>query len=78
MDVVTIQKKKIIEHLFIRGEVAEKIWHHYCGFTGIIDQRLNLTQTIRMWREKNGNTREVNLLGDTTHCSLVSMEKKKH
>lgn len=40
--------RETIEHLFLKGEVADIVWTHYCRATSIIDQRLNLKQNVRM------------------------------
>ncbi|KAG5610943.1 hypothetical protein H5410_022224 [Solanum commersonii] len=39
------------------GEVADRVWIHYCRATGIIDQRLKLKQTMRLWRNIEGNSK---------------------
>ncbi|KAK4718532.1 hypothetical protein R3W88_016870 [Solanum pinnatisectum] len=47
----------MIEHLFLKGDVANKVWSHYCTVAGLIDNRLNLKQSIRLWRDMEDNSR---------------------
>lgn len=39
-----------VEHLFLKGEVAQKLWNHYCNGARIIEHRMNLKQSVRLWR----------------------------
>jgi len=52
-----VPKRETIEHLFLKGDVANKVWSHYCTVAGLIDNRLNLKQSIRLWRDMEGNSR---------------------
>lgn len=48
-------ERETIEHLFLNNEVVDKVWSNYNGDAGIIDQRFNLKQSVRLWRNQKGN-----------------------
>lgn len=52
-----IPERETIEHLFLRGEIVDKVLTQYCGRAGIIDKRLNLMRSLRLWRNHEGNSR---------------------
>lgn len=52
-----IPKKETINHLFLKGEVAEEVWQYYCGTIGLVDQRTNLKHSVRIWTKAEGNSR---------------------
>lgn len=51
--------RETIEQLFLKGEIAENVWSHYCNVVGLIDNILNLKQSIRLWKEQEGNSRSM-------------------
>lgn len=44
-----------IQHLFLQGEVAEMVWNLFCNAVSIVEHRLNLVQSVRLWRKGNGD-----------------------
>ncbi|KAG5592063.1 hypothetical protein H5410_042577 [Solanum commersonii] len=49
--------EETIEHLFIKGEAATRIWNYFRYALGILDPILNLKQFIRLWWYVEGNYR---------------------
>lgn len=49
-------EKETIEHLFLHGEVAAKVWLHFSR-AAVINTGLNLKQNIRRWWKTGGNAR---------------------
>lgn len=43
-----ITERETIEQLFLKGEIADKVWNYYCGTTDIIYHKLNLKQNVRL------------------------------
>lgn len=46
-----------INHLFLRGEIATKIWYYYSRAAGIIALMCNVKQMVRKLWYTNGNYR---------------------
>lgn len=49
--------EETIEHLFLKGEAATRIWNYFRYALGILDPMLNLKQSIRLWWNVEGNSR---------------------
>lgn len=52
-----IPERETINHLSLKGKTAEKVQNHYCGAAGLIEQRINMKQSVRMWKNQEGNYR---------------------
>lgn len=52
-----ILEEDIEEHLFLDGEFATRIWNYFRSASGILDPILNLKQSIKLWRDIEGNYR---------------------
>lgn len=53
----SIPVEETIEHLFLTGEVAARIWNHYFRAAGLLGPMLNLKQTMRKWWSSEGSYR---------------------
>lgn len=42
-------ERETLEHFCLKSEVVKKVWNFYSRDAGIIDQRLNLKQSVRLW-----------------------------
>ncbi|KAH0650670.1 hypothetical protein KY285_032001 [Solanum tuberosum] len=52
-----ILENESINHLFLRGEIATRIWSYYSRTAGIIGIMLNVKQMVRKWWSTDGNYR---------------------
>lgn len=48
-------KRETIEHLFLKGEIVDKVQNKYFGVADIIDQKFNLKQSIRLRNNQERN-----------------------
>ncbi|KAH0665042.1 hypothetical protein KY285_026248 [Solanum tuberosum] len=53
----SIPVEETIEHLFLIGEVAARIWNHYSRAASLLGPMLNLKQTMRRWWSSEGSYR---------------------
>ncbi|PHU07815.1 hypothetical protein BC332_24304 [Capsicum chinense] len=54
----TCPVRETIEHLFLKGDIAVKIWNHYCCGAGIIEPRLYFKQSVRL-QERNSSVKTI-------------------
>ncbi|XP_015161594.1 uncharacterized protein [Solanum tuberosum] len=53
----SIPVEETIEHLFLKSEVAFRIWDHYSRVAGLLGPMINLKQTLRRWWSSNSSYR---------------------
>lgn len=51
-------ERETVEHLFIKGEVANIVWKYFSQAVGIIVPRIHVKQTMKRWWDCQGNTRQ--------------------
>ncbi|KAH0683061.1 hypothetical protein KY289_020813 [Solanum tuberosum] len=65
-------EEETIEHLFLTGKVAIKIWNHYFRATGLIGPMLNLKQIMRRWWSSEGPSSAVFCIRDHSGSLVVA------
>ncbi|KAH0689167.1 hypothetical protein KY289_016525 [Solanum tuberosum] len=53
----SVPEEETIEHLFLKGEIATRIWDHYFRAADLLGPTLNLKQTMRRWLSPEGTFR---------------------
>lgn len=53
----TILEKETINHLFLKGGIAGRMWNYFYRAAGLVEHRINVKQSLRMWRIQGGNQR---------------------
>jgi len=46
-----------MEHLFLKGEIAIRVWNYYSKADGILGPWIQVKQTIKKWWDAQGNSR---------------------
>ncbi|KAK6777553.1 hypothetical protein RDI58_024270 [Solanum bulbocastanum] len=69
-----IPVKESIDHLFLTGEVAAKIWNHYFRVAGLLGPIHNLKQTIRRFTGAHKLLQYQYCETDSSSCKLVEVQ----
>ncbi|KAH0679665.1 hypothetical protein KY289_020902 [Solanum tuberosum] len=54
----TVPARETMEHLFLKGEIANKVWQYFSSAAGILGPWIQLKQSIKKWWDIQGNTRQ--------------------
>ncbi|WMV33517.1 hypothetical protein MTR67_026902 [Solanum verrucosum] len=54
----SVPAKETMQHLFLKGEIANKVWQYFSSAAGILGPWIQLKQSIKKWWDVQGNTRQ--------------------
>lgn len=74
----TVPLPETVQHLFIDGDMAKKVWSYFASAAGIQGPFIQIKQTVQKWRDVQGNEVFKNVMVDVPIIILWFLWKSRN